>query len=159
MSYSVPLLESVRTKSRLKNLTVHVGLEAIGHRIRADAARLRQVFWNLIKNAIKFTPPDGQLRLRSSNPRSGWFRLEVIDSGIGIASDVLPKIFDAFEQAGAAGFRGLGLGLTISKAIVELHEGQIFASSAGLNQGAMFVIELPNVVPSSVDLSSSKIDI
>jgi two-component system, chemotaxis family, CheB/CheR fusion protein len=85
--------------------------------------------------------------------------LEVIDSGIGIASDVLPKIFDAFEQGGAAGFGGLGLGLTISKAIVELHEGRIFASSAGLNQGAMFVIELPNVVPSSVDLSSSKIDI
>src|SRR5258708_39351915 len=87
-----------------KNLTVHVGLEATGHRIRADAARLRQVFWNLIKNAIKFTPPDGQLRLRSSNPRSGWVRLEVIDSGIGIASDVLPKIFDAFEQARAACF-------------------------------------------------------
>jgi len=139
-----------------KNLKVHLELEAIGHRIRADGARLQQVFWNLIKNAVKFTPPSGQLRLRSSNPQSNWFRLEVIDSGIGIASDVLPRIFDAFEQGGA-GSSGLGLGLTISKAIVELHEGRIFASSAGADQGAKFVIELPNVVPSSADRSLSQI--
>ena len=141
-----------------KNLRVQVKLEAIGHRIQADAARLQQVFWNLIKNAVKFTPPNGQLRLRSSNPQSSWFRLEVVDSGIGIASDVLPRIFDPFEQGGSAGSGGLGLGLTISKAIVELHEGRIFASSAGANQGATFVIELPNVVPSSADSSSSKIE-
>ena len=142
-----------------KNLKVQLELEAIGRRIRADAARLQQVFWNLIKNAVKFTPPGGQLRLRSSNPQSSWFRLEVIDSGIGIASDVLPRIFDAFEQGGGPSPGGLGLGLTISKAIVELHEGRIFASSAGANQGAMFVVELPNAIPSSADPSSSKIDI
>jgi signal transduction histidine kinase len=141
-----------------KNLRVQVELEAIGHRIRADAARLQQVFWNLIKNAVKFTPPGGQLQVRSSNPQSSWFRLEVIDSGIGIAADVLPRIFDPFEQGDGAGFGGLGLGLTISKAIVELHEGRIFASSPGANQGATFVIELPNVVPSSADGSSSKIE-
>jgi CheY-like chemotaxis protein len=140
-----------------KNLRVQVKLEAIGHHIRAGAARLQQVFWNLIKNAVKFTPPNGQLQLRSSNPQSGWFRLEVIDSGIGIASDVLPRIFDPFEQGGT-GSGGLGLGLTISKAIVEQHEGRIFASSAGANRGATFVIELPNVVPSSADSSSSKIE-
>jgi signal transduction histidine kinase/HAMP domain-containing protein len=140
----------------VKNLKVHLELEAIGHRMRVDAARLQQVFWNLIKNAVKFTPPGGQLRLRSSNPQSNWFRLEVIDSGIGIASDVLPRIFDAFEQGGGPSPGGLGLGLTISKAIVELHEGRIFASSAGANQGAIFVVELPNAVPSSADPSSSK---
>jgi HAMP domain-containing protein/signal transduction histidine kinase/CheY-like chemotaxis protein len=139
-----------------KNLRVQVKLEAIGHRIRADSARLQQVFWNLIKNAIKFTPPDGQLQLRSSNPQLSWFRLEVIDSGIGIASDVLPRIFDAFEQGDRSGSGGLGLGLTISKAIVELHEGRIFASSAGPNRGTTFVVELPNVVPSSADSSSGK---
>jgi len=141
-----------------KNLKVQVELEAIGHRIRADAARLQQVFWNLIKNAVKFTPPDGQLRLRSSNPQSSWFRLEVIDSGIGIVSDVLPRIFDAFEQGGRAGSGGLGLGLAISKAIVALHDGRIFASSAGANRGSTFVIEVPNVVPSSADSFSSKIE-
>ena len=141
-----------------KNLRVQIKLEAIGHRIRADAARLQQVFWNLIKNAVKFTPPNGQLHLRSSNPQNSWFRLEVVDSGIGIASDVLPRIFDPFEQGGTTGSGGLGLGLTISKAIVELHEGRIFASSAGANRGATFVIELPNVVPSSADSSSSKIE-
>jgi HAMP domain-containing protein/signal transduction histidine kinase/ActR/RegA family two-component response regulator len=141
-----------------KDLKVQVELEAIGHHIRADAARLQQVFWNLIKNAIKFTPPAGQIRLRSSNPQSSWFRLEVIDSGIGIASDVLPRIFDPFEQGDRAGSGGLGLGLTISKAIVELHEGRIFASSAGANDGATFVIELPKVVPSSAGSSSSKME-
>jgi HAMP domain-containing protein/signal transduction histidine kinase/CheY-like chemotaxis protein len=146
------------TEISAKNLRIQVKLEAIGHRIRADAARLQQVFWNLIKNAVKFTPPNGQLHLRSSNPQSSWFRLEVVDSGIGIASDVLPRIFDPFEQGGSTGSGGLGLGLTISKAIVELHEGRIFASSAGANRGATFVIELPNVVPSSADSSSSKIE-
>jgi signal transduction histidine kinase len=129
-----------------KNLTVRLLLEATEHRIRADAARLQQIFWNLIQNAVKFTPADGQITLRSRNPLSTWFRLEVIDSGIGIASDALPRIFDPFEQAGGAGFGGLGLGLSISKAIVELHGGKIFASSAGADHGAMFVIELPNVV-------------
>ena len=89
-----------------------------------------------------------------SNPQRGWFRVEVIDSGIGIASDVLPRIFDPFEQGDRAGSGGLGLGLTISKAIVELHEGRIFASSAGANRGTTFVIEIPNVVPSSAGCNS-----
>src|SRR5262249_21605005 len=114
--------------------------------------------WNLIKNAVKFTPPGGQLQLHSSNPQSSWFRLEVIDSGIGIASGVLPRIFDAFEQGGAAGSGGLGLGLTISKAIVELHEGRIFASSAGANRGTTVVIELPNVISTSADSSSANME-
>jgi signal transduction histidine kinase len=134
-----------------KNLTVRLELEAIEHRILADAARLQQIFWNLIQNAVKFTPPDGQITLRSNNPRSTWFRLEVIDSGIGITSDALARIFDPFEQAGGTGFGGLGLGLTISKAIVELHGGKIFASSAGADHGAIFVIELPNVVSSPIE--------
>jgi signal transduction histidine kinase len=136
-----------------KNLTVQLELEAIEHRIRADSARLQQIFWNLIQNAVKFTPSDGQITLRSSNPRGNWFRLEVIDSGIGINSEALLRIFDPFEQAGGSGFGGLGLGLTISKAIVELHGGRIFASSAGPDHGARFVIELPNVVSSSTERS------
>jgi len=131
-----------------KKLTVLTNLEAVGHHIRADVVRLQQVFWNIVKNAVKFTPQDGQISLHSSNPQSGWFRLEVIDSGIGIAPDFLPRIYDPFEQA-TARCGGLGLGLTLSKAIVELHEGRLSASSAGLGQGAMFLIELPNVTPSA----------
>jgi len=142
-----------------KNLRVRLELEAIEHCIRADAARLQQIFWNLIQNAVKFTPPDGQITLRSNNPQSSWFRLEVIDSGIGITPDALSKIFDPFEQAGGAGFGGLGLGLTISKAIVELHGGRIFASSPGAHHGAMFAIELPHVVSGSTERKSARMNI
>ena len=142
-----------------KRLTVQIGLEAVEYCIRADVVRLQQVFWNLIKNAVKFTPRDGQVTLRSSNPQSSWFRLEVIDSGIGISPDALSRIFDPFEQAGGAGFGGLGLGLTISKAIIELHGGRICASSAGADHGAMFVIDLPNVVPCSTELFPAQIEI
>ena len=141
-----------------KKLTVNLDLDAAAHHIQADAIRLQQVFWNLIKNAVKFTPRGGRIALHTSNPQSSWFRLEVIDSGIGIALDVLPRIYDPFEQAGGAGCGGLGLGLTISKAIVELHEGRILASSAGVGHGAMFVIELPNVNPFSADPSSVQTD-
>jgi signal transduction histidine kinase len=137
-----------------KSLTVLTNLEAVGYHIRADVVRLQQIFWNLVKNAIKFTPPGGQIILHSSNPQSSWFQLEVIDSGIGIAPDFLPRIFDPFEQADTDRCGSLGLGLTISKAIVELHEGRIAASSAGLGHGAKFVIELPNVNPASAEPSS-----
>ena len=142
-----------------KRLTVQIGLEAVEYCIRADVVRLQQVFWNLIKNAVKFTPTDGQVTLHSSNPQSSWFRLEVIDSGIGISPDALSRIFDPFEQAGGAAFGGLGLGLTISKAIIELHGGRICASSAGADHGARFVIDLPNVVPCSTELFPAKIEI
>jgi signal transduction histidine kinase len=142
-----------------KNLTVQLELEATEHRIRADTARLQQIFWNLIQNAVKFTPPDGQIKLHSHNSQSSWFRLEVIDSGIGITSEALSKIFDPFEQAGGANFGGLGLGLAISKAIVDLHGGRIFASSAGTDHGAMFAIELPNVVASSTERLPRQLDV
>jgi signal transduction histidine kinase len=142
-----------------KNLTVQLELEATEHRIRADTARLQQIFWNLIQNAVKFTPPDGQIKLHSHNSQSSWFRLEVIDSGIGITSEALSRIFDPFEQAGGANFGGLGLGLAISKAIVDLHGGRIFASSAGTDHGAMFAIELPNVVASSTERLPRQLDV
>jgi signal transduction histidine kinase len=142
-----------------KNLTVQLELEATEHRIRADTARLQQIFWNLIQNAVKFTPPDGQIKLHSHNSQSSWFRLEVIDSGIGITSEALSRIFDPFEQAGGANFGGLGLGLAISKAIVDLHGGRIFASSAGKDHGAMFAIELPNVVASSTERLPRQLDV
>jgi signal transduction histidine kinase len=126
-----------------KELTVQCDLAATENGLWADPARLQQVFWNLIKNAVKFTPPKGTITIRSSTPEPGRLRLEVVDSGIGIAASGLSKIFDPFEQAGQTEFGGIGLGLTISKGIIELHGGRILAVSPGLGHGASFIIELP----------------
>ncbi|HEX3443666.1 MAG TPA: ATP-binding protein [Chthoniobacterales bacterium] len=128
-----------------KRLTVQCDLVATENTIRADPARLQQVFWNVIKNAIKFTPLNGRITVHSSNLQKGQLRLQVIDSGIGIAASALPKIFDPFEQAGQNGLGGLGLGLAISRGIIELHGGQISALSPGAGHGATFVIELPTL--------------
>ena len=126
-----------------KKLTVHCDLAATENSIWADPARLQQVFWNVIKNAIKFTPSNGTISLHSNTPQNGRIRLEVIDSGIGITASALSKIFDPFEQAGQKGLGGLGLGLAISKGIIELHGGEISAFSSGPGHGATFIIELP----------------
>jgi signal transduction histidine kinase len=112
---------------------------------RADPARLTQVFWNLFKNALKFTSDGGAISVTSRLEGSA-FRVSVADSGVGIAPEALPRIFDAFEQGGRAitqAFGGLGLGLAISKALVDFHGGSIVAQSAGLGQGALFTVELP----------------
>jgi signal transduction histidine kinase len=140
----------------VKDLTVRFDLGALEHRIYADPARLEQVFWNLINNAVKFTVRPGQITLRSSNPQTNWIRLEVIDNGIGIPADALPRIFDPFEQVSGVGSGGLGLGLTICKAIVELHGGRISAFSDGANHGANFAIELPVETRSSAEESPSQ---
>ena len=139
-----------------KDLTVRLELETSESRLRADAARIQQVFCNTIKNAVKFTPEGGQITLRSTDSGNGRIRIEIIDTGIDISPEFLPRIFDLFEQAGRPISGGLGLGLPISKAIVELHGGRIWASSAGLGHGATFFIELSNVVPNIAQLSYSK---
>lgn len=113
--------------------------------IKTDVARLQQVFWNLLKNAIKFTPHDGCVGIRCRQD-GNHVLVEVNDSGIGIEQESLSSIFNAFEQAGQTGsrqFGGLGLGLAISKAIVELNEGTIHAFSKGRGQGATFCVKLP----------------
>jgi signal transduction histidine kinase len=119
------------------------------HVIRGDPARLTQVFWNLLKNAVKFTPDGGSIRVRSRlEPRNGrdFVVVDVEDSGIGIDPETLPRIFGAFEQ-GDRGitrrFGGLGLGLAISKAIVETHGGTITAASEGRGKGSRFTVALP----------------
>ncbi|MBV9274211.1 MAG: response regulator [Verrucomicrobia bacterium] len=132
-----------------KNLTVHRELGAADPTVRVDAARISQVFWNLVQNAVKFTPPHGRLTVRVINPEQGWLRVEVIDTGIGIAPEALPRIFDPFEQVESGRSGGLGLGLAVSKAIVELHGGKISASSEGPQRGSRFVIELPNILGES----------
>jgi signal transduction histidine kinase len=139
-----------------KNLAVKLELTAMESRLQADSARLQQVFCNTIKNAVKFTPQDGQITLRSIDSGNRRIRIEVIDTGAGISPEFLPRIFDLFEQGGRPASGGLGLGLPISKTIVELHGGRIWATSAGLGHGATFVIELSNVVLNLPQSSPSK---
>jgi PAS domain S-box-containing protein len=118
-----------------------------GHVIEADAGRLQQVFWNILKNAVKFTPHGGRVALRCRRD-DDQVVVEVSDSGIGIAPEAFVHIFDAFAQADrtiARQFGGLGLGLAISRALVEMHGGSIAAHSSGPGQGATFTIRLPLV--------------
>lgn len=117
--------------------------------LEADPTRLQQVFWNLLKNSIKFTPKGGCVGIRC-RPDDKHVVVEVNDSGIGIELESLPRIFDAFEQAGRSTtqqFGGLGLGLAISKALVEMHGGEISAESKGRDKGATFRIRLPLCEP------------
>ena len=154
-------LEIVRQDLQDKELVVELKLDAQEHFAHADPARLQQVFWNLIKNAVKFTPRRRRLILRTDNvpgvangsngrgpaapPR---LRAEVTDEGIGIAPEHLARIFNAFEQGGSTTtkqFGGLGLGLAISRSLVDAHGGQLLAHSDGPDRGATFTLELDTV--------------
>jgi CheY-like chemotaxis protein len=122
--------------------------DARRHHVRGDPTRLQQIFWNLLSNADKFTPPGRPITVRSSDTGVGGLRVEVSDRGVGIDPTILPGIFDAFSQGDASltrQFGGLGLGLTITKALVEAHGGTIGVTSPGRGLGATFVVELPTV--------------
>lgn len=111
--------------------------------VRADASRLHQVFWNLIKNAIKFSPDHGQITVEMRSDATHT-HIAVRDHGRGIDAADLPRLFRAFEQgASAHGFGGLGLGLAICRGIIEMHGGTIAAASQGLGHGATFTVTLP----------------
>ena len=124
---------------------------AAGHRhLNADPARLQQVFWNLIKNAVKFTPEGGSIAIRTRNEpdpvrRESLLVFEVSDTGIGIEPELLPRIFDPFQQGETTitrKFGGLGLGLAICKGIVDAHGGSLTAESAGKGHGTTFRVVL-----------------
>jgi signal transduction histidine kinase/DNA-binding response OmpR family regulator len=125
-----------------KRLALRTEFRAEKVSLEADPARLQQIFWNLIKNAVKFTAEGGRLEIRTDNV-DDEFRVEISDSGMGIDSETLPKIFNAFEQGDRAQLGGLGLGLAISKALVETHHGKLTAASPGPGQGATFTVIFP----------------
>jgi signal transduction histidine kinase len=136
-----------------KKLDLQTELSASQVHLHADPARLQQIFWNLIKNAVKFTPQGGKLVIRSGNNSEGQFQIEVEDSGCGIDRDALPKIFHAFEQGGRTQLGGLGLGLAISKALVEAHQGSVSAKSDGRDRGAKFTAVFPTCLPDATQQS------
>ena len=123
-----------------------IKLHAGRYHVLGDPGRLQQVFWNLLNNAVKFTPAGGLIELETSVVAGTEFRVRITDSGHGIGLDSLARIFEPFEQGDLAvsrRFGGLGLGLAISKGIVDVHGGQVFAESPGLGRGATFTVSLP----------------
>jgi PAS domain S-box-containing protein len=122
-----------------------VELAATSTLVQGDATRLQQIFWNLVNNAIKFTPA-GNIVVRSRDVDHGRVLIEIEDNGMGIDPEVLPKLFAAFEQGDVRAARqhaGLGLGLAISKRLTEVHGGTIEAASPGRGCGATFRVTLP----------------
>src|SRR6184192_3417065 len=136
-------LEICQAEIDRKHLTRSLKLAAKKVYMRADPARLQQIFWNLINNAVKFTPQNGQITITTSNDSNDQLRVEIADTGLGIEAETLPKIFDAFEQGGRTQLGGLGLGLAISRTLVEAHKGTITAHSDGRNKGATFMLVFP----------------
>ncbi|MBA3832137.1 MAG: response regulator [Chthoniobacterales bacterium] len=143
-------LEIVRSQLTGKNLHAALDLQASNHEIMADATRIEQVFWNLLKNANKFTPENGEIVVRSYDAAPGVLAFEISDSGRGIDPALMPKLFTAFEQ-GIRGGGGLGLGLAICKAIVQMHGGKIYAANKPDGPGAVFTIELIAVADRGVN--------
>jgi len=136
-------------KPDMEARALHFGVDAKDspYIVNADAGRLQQVFWNLLKNAIKFTPHGGCVGVRCRRD-DGMAVVEVNDSGLGIEPEVLSRIFNAFEQGERSvtrRFGGLGLGLAITKSLVEMHGGSIQAHSEGKGKGATFRVSLPIV--------------
>jgi len=138
-------LETASSAIAAKKLKVATKLEAKEHHIRADCIRLQQVFWNLINNAVKFTSPGGEITVRTFNDKQARFHFEIVDTGIGIEPQRVASLFQPFEQADPSvtrQFGGLGLGLAISKRLVDLHGGTIEAESRGRSFGATFKVTL-----------------
>ena len=138
-------VDGVKPAAEAKRIALDVKLDPFAGTVTADPTRLQQVFWNLLTNAVKFTGQGG--RVTASLRRDGEdVEVVVSDTGVGISPDFLPFVFEPFRQADARrGHGGLGLGLAISKQLVELHGGTIDASSRGLGEGATFVVRLPRL--------------
>ena len=141
-------LEMAKSAIAAKQFKVSTGLKAKRYHILADCIRLQQVFWNLINNAVKFTAQGGQITIRTINDKDGRFHFEIEDTGIGIEPQRLASLFQPFEQADPSvsrQFGGLGLGLAISKRLIDLHHGRIEAESRGRSFGATFKVTLDSL--------------
>jgi signal transduction histidine kinase/CheY-like chemotaxis protein len=126
-----------------KQLNLVLRLKAERHHIHTDAARLQQVLWNILRNAIKFTEANGEIILTTSNEVEGKINIAISDTGIGMTRETISRLFRPFEQADSARssrYGGLGLGMAISSALVELLDGTLVAKSDGLGRGSTFTV-------------------
>jgi PAS domain S-box-containing protein len=147
----VPIIEhAVETPARhaaAKGVRLHCVLDPAASPVMGDALRVQQVVANLVGNAVKFTPEGGSVEVRLER-QDGTARIAVVDTGIGIAAEVLPHVFERFRQGDSSTTRqhgGLGLGLAIVRNLVELHGGGVRASSEGIGRGSTFEVRLPIV--------------
>ncbi|MBE9009072.1 GAF domain-containing protein [Pseudanabaenaceae cyanobacterium LEGE 13415] len=150
-------IETVRLAAEAKQIQITLELDPAVSSISGDAARLQQVVWNLLTNAVKFTPNGGQVtvELRQLNQVA---EIRVMDTGKGINPDFLPYVFEYFRQEDGSTtrkFGGLGLGLAIAKQIVEMHGGTVLVESQGEGQGATFIVQLPTMQQTTSILSRS----
>ena len=140
------VVADVRADADRKGVSLTAATPAAGHHVSGDAARLRQVFGNLVRNAVKFTPAGGRVTVATADVVDGRATVTVADTGIGIPPELLPRLFDPFEQGSRSitdEFSGLGLGLAIAKGLVDAHGGSIAVASGGPGTGATFTVVLP----------------
>jgi CheY-like chemotaxis protein len=151
--------EICREEILAQNLRIEFRLRAELDHVQADPARLQQVFWNLIKNSVKFTPKQGRIIVETFNPSPDEIEIRITDTGIGIDPEKIGKIFNAFEQGQSSitrRFGGLGLGLAISKAMVAAHGGRITVESDGKDRGTTFIVTLETVAaPAPTEVRTS----
>ena len=144
-------IENIRRDLAQKQLQLDVKFTAPGSMVLGDGVRLQQVFWNLLRNAVKFTPAGGRISVvtHPSLDNEGCIRIDIADTGYGLTPRELATVFDPFAQGehsgegGPARFGGLGLGLAISRKLAELHAGTVTGRSEGRDRGATFTVELP----------------
>ena len=144
-------LEGVRPALEAKEIQVETDFDSANCLVLGDGNRLQQVFWNLLNNAVKFTPSGGHVKVAVQKSGSE-VQVVVTDSGIGVESEFIPYVFERFRQADGSTTRthgGLGLGLAIVRHLVELHVGRVEARSEGRNRGATFTVTLPLAVGES----------
>jgi CheY-like chemotaxis protein len=125
-------------------------LEATQSMIYVDPTRMQQVCWNIIKNALQYTPGDGTLTIKSRNPDDRTLELRFVDTGAGIESEFLPRVFEAFERGPNMGHLrpgGLGLGMAIARSLIQQLGGSIHAASAGAGKGSTFTVQVPLAGP------------
>jgi PAS domain S-box-containing protein len=151
-------IETVQSAAEAKNISIHTDFPVIGQ-VRGDEGRLQQVVWNLLTNAVKFTPAGGRVDIRLLQVER-WAHIQVTDTGMGIDVDFLPHIFESFRQEDTSVTRqygGLGLGLAIVRYLIEAHGGTITADSPGEKQGATFTVKLPLLSPTPTPSRSASV--